>query len=76
MLRRMASPRKDRTFNPWTLLLLLPFAGLCFPQMYNRETPVLFGLPFFYWYQFAWVFLGTLVLGLVYFKTRDRSPDR
>jgi len=70
MLQGMASKREPR-WNPWLLLLLLPFAGLCFPQFYNRETPALWGIPFFYAYQFAWVFLATLLLGIVYFKTRE-----
>ena len=55
----------------WLLLLVLPFAGLLFPQVYNRETPALFGFPFFYWYQLLWVFLTTALLGIVYFKRRS-----
>ncbi len=53
------------------LLLLLPYAGLCFPQLYARQTPALFGFPFFYWYQLAWVFIATAILGLVYMLRRD-----
>ncbi len=37
------------------LLLLLPFAGLLWTPFYDRLTPALFGFPFFYWYQLAWV---------------------
>ncbi len=59
-----------RSFNPWYLLLLLPFAGLCFPGLYARATPALFGFPFFYWYQFAWVALASLLIGIVYKKTK------
>jgi len=57
----------------WNLLLLLPAAGLLFPAVYARETPVLFGFPFFYWYQFAWVFLTAAITGLVYFLARDSA---
>jgi hypothetical protein len=31
---------------------------------------VLFGFPFFYWYQFAWLFGSAAVTLLVYRKTR------
>jgi hypothetical protein len=55
----------------WNWLLLLPAAGLLFPAVYARETPTLFGFPFFYWYQFAWVFLTAAITGLVYFLARD-----
>ena len=42
-----------------------------FPAIYARETPTLFGFPFFYWYQFAWVFLTAAITGLVYFLVKD-----
>jgi hypothetical protein len=31
--------------------LLVPFVALMFVPIYNRLTPALFGVPFFYWYQ-------------------------
>jgi hypothetical protein len=56
--------------NWWSLLLVLPYIGLCFPQMYARATPALWGFPFFYWYQFAWVILASALMGIVYWKYR------
>ena len=61
-------PKKKR--SRWTLLLALPYLALCFPQIYARSTPVLWGFPFFYWYQFAWVILASALLGFVYFKIK------
>jgi hypothetical protein len=52
------------------LLLILPYLGLCFPQIYARSTPTLWGFPFFYWYQFAWVIGASVLLALVYRKLR------
>lgn len=55
----------------WVLLLLaLPYLGLCFPQIYARSTPGLWGFPFFYWYQFAWVIGASVLLALVYRKLK------
>ncbi len=68
----MAAARKSRS-TPWAWLLLLPYAGMCFPQFYNRAEPALLGFPFFYWYQFAWVLLGAAITWLVYLKSRDSS---
>jgi len=48
------------------LLLALPFVFLLIPQIYNRLEPRLFGLPFFAWYQFAWVIGGSIVTFAVY----------
>ena len=66
-----AAPRPKRRPTPWLLLLLLPYAGLLFPGIYARATPALFGFPFFYWYQFAWVVLASVLMAIVYFKTKD-----
>jgi len=56
----------------WVLLLILPYLGLCFPQVYARSTPALCGFPFFYWYQFAWVIIASALLGLVYRKLKGQ----
>lgn len=50
----------------WLLLLLLPFIGLLYPPVYARLEPGLWGIPFFIWYQFAWVFVTVIVTAIVY----------
>ena len=55
----------------WNSLLALPALGLAFPGIYSHAEPSLFGFPFFYWYQFAWVLGAAVISALVYFKTRD-----
>jgi hypothetical protein len=55
----------------WNWLLILPAIGLLFPALYARQTPELFGFPFFYWYQFAWVFLTAAITVVVYFLVSD-----
>ena len=67
----MTTPEKSAArMSPWLLLLLLPYLGLCFPQIYNRAEPSLLGFPFFYWYQFVWVGICSAILGIVYFKAK------
>jgi hypothetical protein len=64
------SPKSNRPFSRrWLLLLILPYVGLCFPALYARSTPALWGFPFFYWYQFAWVVLASGIMGVVYSRT-------
>jgi hypothetical protein len=48
------------------LLLLLPYLGLLWVPLYNRRDPVLFGFPFFYWYQLLWVPITVLLIWAVY----------
>ena len=55
----------------WYALLVLPFLGTLFPQLYNRPEPALFGLPFFYWYQLAWVVVTAVLLSIVVAATRE-----
>jgi hypothetical protein len=59
-------PRRSR----WVFLLLLPYLGLCFPIVYARSTPALWGFPFFYWYQLVWVVLASALLAIVYRKLK------
>ncbi|MBC7578560.1 DUF3311 domain-containing protein [Tardiphaga sp.] len=49
-------------------LLLLPFIGLLWLPFYNFKDPALFGFPFFYWYQLAWVPV-TAVLTWISYRT-------
>lgn len=58
----------------WYALLLLPFVGTLIPALYNHARPSLFGLPFFYWYQLAWIPTTAALLGIVVLLTR-RSGD-
>jgi hypothetical protein len=53
----------------WRVLLLVPFVGLIWVPFYNVVEPAFFGLPFFYWYQFLWVFLTPALTYVVYRKT-------
>jgi hypothetical protein len=48
------------------VLLLVPFVGLLWVPFYNFAEPSLFGFPFFYWYQFAWVPVTSILIWLVY----------
>lgn len=48
------------------VLLLLPFIGLLWVPFYNVATPALFGFPFFYWYQLAWVPVTAILTWIVY----------
>jgi hypothetical protein len=72
--------RSGFAFNPWNLLLLLPVLMLVTPW-FNRVTPRIGGVPFFYWYQFAFVFVGVAAVWIVYLTTRKQpsrtdQPDR
>ena len=51
------------------ILLLLPFIGLLWVPFYNFAEPSLFGFPFFYWYQLAWVVIASALTAIVYFAT-------
>jgi hypothetical protein len=39
------------------VLLAIPIIALLWVGSYDRVEPRLAGFPFFFWYQFAWVFL-------------------
>jgi hypothetical protein len=39
------------------ICLLIPLVALLWVSSYSKATPRLGGIPFFFWYQFLWVFL-------------------
>lgn len=65
------APRvQTSTGRSWYWLLLLPFAALLVPPLYAHDSPRVFGIPFFYWYQFVWLILTAGITTLVYRRTR------
>jgi hypothetical protein len=52
----------------WNVLLLVPFVALLWVPFYNSIEPALWGIPFFYWYQFLWVFLTSALIVWVHHK--------
>lgn len=66
-------PSRTRRFCSWIPLLLAPFVGTLWVPFYNSVEPRAAGVPFFYWYQFVWIFIGAALTAVVYFATRERS---
>jgi hypothetical protein len=58
------------------LLLLLPFIGLLWLPFYNKAEPALWGFPFFYWYQFIWVFITSILIWIVYQGEKKVSGEK
>jgi Na+/melibiose symporter-like transporter len=56
----------------WYALLALPLVGLLYPPLYATRDPELAGIPFFYWYQFAWVIAAAIITLVVFLATRRR----
>ncbi len=67
---RPPDEREGLRWNAWNLFLLIPFLMLVTPW-FNTKEPQLFGMPFFYWSQFAWVPVGVICVAIVYVKTAD-----
>ena len=62
-----------RRFHPVYLWLAVPFVALIWVPFYDRAEPSLFGIPFFYWYQMAWIGLGPLCMLPVYWHQERRK---
>ena len=58
------------------ILLLVPFIGLLWVPFYNFAEPSLFGFPFFYWFQLAWIFVSMIVTAAAYYATEPRDKSR
>jgi hypothetical protein len=59
------------------VLLLIPVVALMWVPIYAREDPKLWDVPFFFWYQFLWVFLCSGMTWTAYKLTLSaRAPRR
>jgi hypothetical protein len=54
-------------------LLLVPFVVLSILPYFNRVEPRLWGLPFFWWFQFMWVPISAGLTAIVYFATEGKA---
>lgn len=59
----------------WYWLLAVPFVATLVPPFYARRTPELWGFPFFYWYQIAWIVISAFIVWLVYLATRTPEHE-
>src|SRR6266536_1335729 len=59
--------------SAWHWLLWLPVMLPLITPVYNRIEPRWFGIPFFYWFQLAFVGLDITVITLVYQATKRRT---
>ena len=76
-------PNMDPTDPRWRLtptkyivaaILLIAIVVPLLVPTYDQAEPQLFGFPFFYWYQLAWVFIAAGLCGLSYWLLkRERA---
>lgn len=50
----------------WYVILFIPFFVAIWVPLYNRIEPSVFGIPFFYWFQFALIIVAAIVTALAY----------
>ena len=48
------------------VLLAAPVVALMWVSSYAKSGPKLWGFPFFFWYQFLWVFLAAICTSVAY----------
>jgi hypothetical protein len=66
----MNDNRRQRRRRPVVLLLALPLIAVLIPEFYNFGSPAIGGMPFFYWWQLAWIAGVAVCTGIVYRATR------
>lgn len=68
--RPVHSDTRPRRRHPIMLLLVVPLIAVLVPPFYNFGSPAIGGMPFFYWYQLAWIAGVAVCTGIVYLVTR------
>ncbi|MFC9913838.1 DUF3311 domain-containing protein [Streptomyces sp. NPDC059862] len=59
------------------LCLIAPFVAMLWVGSYAKTDPAFLGIPFFYWYQMAWVIISTVLTMIAYqLWQRDQRARR
>jgi Protein of unknown function (DUF3311) len=66
----MKGAQKKQKASWWYLLFIVQYAVILWPPLYNKAEPSVLGVPFFYWFQLAWVIASAVITAVVYFATR------
>jgi Protein of unknown function (DUF3311) len=79
-VEKRCTKREERSvptrWDRWYWLLIIPLVALVWVPFFNRVDPAFFGIPFFYWYQLAWVPISAVLTAIVYVKTTRRSETK
>ena len=65
MAERTGQPSRGARALIYVLFLLIAIVALWVP-FYNRADPSLAGIPFFYWFQVAWILVSAATTALAY----------
>ena len=68
MQQPAGSPRREWSW--WYLLFIAECVAVLWPPFYNKSSPELFNIPFFYWWQFLCIPIGVLSVVVVFRMTR------
>ena len=58
------------------ICLITPFVAMLCVGSYARFSPTLIGIPFFYWYQMAWVIGSAVLIAIAYTLVRREERAR
>ncbi|MEV6927823.1 DUF3311 domain-containing protein [Dactylosporangium sp. NPDC051485] len=64
------APRAPRARSGYWLLAMPTVAPMLTP-LYDRADPMVWGIPFFYWYQMACITLAIVIITGVHLANRD-----
>ena len=63
--------RSSRRSRHWRWLLAVPVVAPLLTPLVNRVEPAVWGVPFFYWYQFGCALLAIAVITTVHLLTTE-----
>ena len=58
------------------LCVVAPFVAVLTVPLYNKRSPQIAGVPFFFWWQLLWVLVTAALMGLAYFVIRREESAR
>jgi hypothetical protein len=75
-----APPPTDPLVTPSRVVagicLIIPFVAMLWVDSFTRTSPAFIGIPFFYWYQMAWVLGSAALTSIAYALIRREEKAR
>lgn len=72
---KVSDTNRVRVYVVSAILLVIPFIAYVLLPTYDRVSPELFGVSFFYWYQTLWLAISAAMFGTAAYMLNNLGGD-
>ncbi len=73
--KNLSDRKRVRVYAVSAILLVIPFIAYVLLPTYDRVSPELAGVSFFYWYQTLWLAISAVMFGVAAYLINNLGGD-